>query len=70
MSKTEEYRANAVDCERMARKANDPGEKATWLQMAQHWLRMIPQPEPSKAEAFDTQEKAEGTHQAPSDSEH
>jgi len=40
MSKPDEYRANARECERMA--AGNPNEKASLLQMAQRWLAMIP----------------------------
>ena len=42
MSKPEEYRANAQECQRMAAISCNPNEKAVWQQMAQHWLRMIP----------------------------
>ena len=67
MSKSDEYRANAQECERMAGLARNPGDTATWLQMAAHWLRLIPSPRPSASEKFDAREKAEGTHQPRSD---
>jgi hypothetical protein len=53
MSKPEEYRANAEECERMAGLTRSPDEKATWLQMAQGWLRMIPE-----AEQFEAAQRA------------
>jgi hypothetical protein len=70
MSKSDEYRANAEECQNMARRSQHPGEKATWLQMAQDWLRMIPQADPSASDKFDAAERKHGTHQTRSDSEH
>ena len=70
MSKSDEYRANADECQKMARLSKHPGEKATWLQMAQDWLRMIPQPKQSASDKFDAAEKAQGTGQERSGSEH
>jgi hypothetical protein len=67
MSKAAEYRANAAECERMAGLARKPEDKALWLQMAEHWLRMIPKPKQSDFEAFDIEEKSRGTRQTPSD---
>jgi hypothetical protein len=70
MSKSGEYRANAAECQRMARLARNPSDKATWLQMAEDWLRMIQQPRQSKSDKFDAAEKAQGTGQERSDGEH
>lgn len=70
MSKSEEYRANAAECERMARAARNPSDKAMWLQMAADWLRMIRQPRASASEKFDAAERAQGTGQTRSDAEH
>ncbi|TMJ04469.1 MAG: hypothetical protein E6G97_05790 [Alphaproteobacteria bacterium] len=70
MSKSDEYRANATECEKMARAARNPNDKATWLKMAADWLRMIPQPRSSASDKFDAAEKAQGTGQRPSGSEH
>jgi hypothetical protein len=41
-SKYEEYRRNAMACERMSH--TTPGEelKGSWLRLAESWLRMIP----------------------------
>jgi hypothetical protein len=41
MSKSDEYRANAQECQRMAGICRDPNEKTAWLQKADDWLRMI-----------------------------
>ena len=43
MSKPDEYRANAQECQRMAGISRNPNEKAIWQQMAQRWLGMIPE---------------------------
>jgi hypothetical protein len=42
MTKPDEYRTNAQECERIAENSLNPKDKAAWLQMAKHWLRMIP----------------------------
>lgn len=54
----------------MARLATHPGEKVTWLQMAQDWLRMIPRPKQSASDKFDAAERARGTGQTRSEAEH
>ena len=63
MSKSDEYRANAQECERMAGSSKNPADKATWLEIAAHWLCLIQAPPPSDSEKFDARERAEGTHQ-------
>jgi len=70
MGKSEEYRANAVECERMAGICRNPGDKATRLQMAAHWLGMIPKSELSKTEQCDADARAEGTGQTSSKESH
>jgi hypothetical protein len=69
MSKPDEYRANAQECERMAAISRNPNEKATWLEMAQQWLGMIPKVGPAKPDPFDAarvaptpQTKSDGSH--------
>jgi len=42
MSKSDEYRVHAQECERMAAISRNPEEKTALLLMAQQWLRMIP----------------------------
>jgi hypothetical protein len=69
MTKSDEYRANAQECERMASITRNPDDKSTWLQMAAHWLRLIPSPQPSAYEMFDAEERAHGTGQPPSDAQ-
>ena len=70
MSKSDEYSANAAECQKMARLAKSPADKATWLQMAEDWLRMLPKPRRSASDRFDAAEKAQGTGQDKSASEH
>jgi hypothetical protein len=50
MSKNDEYRANAAECERMARVTRNESEKRTWHEMAESWLRLI---QTSASEASD-----------------
>ena len=38
MNNSDEYRANAHECNRMASISSNPDEKAIWLQMAEGWL--------------------------------
>lgn len=70
MSKSDEYRANAAECERMAQRTKRPDDRATWLKMAADWLRMIPQPRRSASDKFDAAERAQGTGQDKSTLEH
>jgi hypothetical protein len=53
MSKPDEYRVNAQECERIAAISRNPNEKAKWLQMAQQWLRMISKVERIKSDQRD-----------------
>jgi hypothetical protein len=70
MSKNDEYRANAAECQRMAEITKNPAEKQTWLEMAASWLRMVKQPRPSASDKFDAATLARGTGQKKSDAEH
>jgi hypothetical protein len=70
MSKSDEYRENAAECQKMARLATNPGERVTWLEMAADWLRMIRKVDPSASDKFDAAEKAQGTNQERSEGEH
>ena len=70
MSKSDEYRENAAECQKMARLATNRGERVTWLEMAADWLRMIEKVDPSASDRFDAAEKAQGTNQERSGGEH
>jgi hypothetical protein len=41
MDLVDEYRRNARECERMAEKAGNSADKASWLRLAASWLGMI-----------------------------
>jgi hypothetical protein len=41
MDLVDEYRRNARECERMAEKAGNSADKASWLRLAASWLSMI-----------------------------
>ena len=70
VSKSDEYRANAEECQKMARLATNPSEKVTWLEMAADWLRMIPKAKRSAPKNSTTGRGAEATGQERSDAEH
>jgi hypothetical protein len=70
MSKSDEYRESAAECERMAGIATDPREKVTWLRMAAHWLRLIPKSEVSAREKFEVRAKTQRTGQSQSAAQH
>jgi hypothetical protein len=54
MSKNDEYRANAAECQRIARTTRNESEKRTWLDMAESWLRLIEPAQPGDpADRFD-----------------
>ena len=50
MSKVEEYRANAAECDRMARVTRDEADRRTWQQMAESWSRLAEQKPTAKVE--------------------
>lgn len=66
----DEFRANAIECQRMADATTHAGDKRSWLQMAESWLRMIKPPRQTSGERFDAAERREGTHQRKSDASH
>jgi hypothetical protein len=41
VSKNDEYRANAIECRRMAEMSKNERDKQTWLEMAEHWHMKI-----------------------------
>jgi hypothetical protein len=50
MGKSGEYRRFAEECLKLAGTAKDEKARATFLQMAQIWLRLAEQSQPSKEE--------------------
>jgi hypothetical protein len=58
--KNDEYRANAAECERMARVTRNESEKRTWHEMAESWLRLIRTSDVSRSfEAMDIHRSAQ-----------
>ena len=71
MSKSDEFRRNAAECQRMANKTSDDGDKRAWLGLAESWLRLIRPGVPgtekaASADQFDAQD----TRQEPSTGSH
>jgi hypothetical protein len=50
VSKWDDYRAHAEECQRMAGISRNPDEKVIWQRMTQQWLGMIPEEELSESE--------------------
>ena len=69
MNSSDEFRANAAECRRMADATKNAGDKRRWLQMAESWLRMI-KPRQNAADRFDAAERSDGTRQPKSDASH
>lgn len=40
-SKSEEFRKNADDCRRRAERAANAFDRQHWLDVAEHWLKMV-----------------------------
>jgi hypothetical protein len=70
MTKTDELRAFAQECQRMADGARNPDDKRQWLKLAQSWLNLIPKRRPNATQAFDAENDARGTGQVRSGSSH
>ena len=65
-SRDEEYRRNAMVCERMSHTTSNENIRASWLKLAESWLRMIPEESPSDQHSFDLASQPDGTRQADS----
>jgi hypothetical protein len=70
MSKSDEYRAHAAECQRMADNSRNSSDKQTWLELAESWLRMIRQRKLTAGDRFESRERQDGTHQPKSDASH
>ncbi len=74
MNILDEYRRNAMECQRMAENAGNAADKASWLRLAASWLGMI-KGEPRRAFAAEgryhqdeaAEETAGGSWPNPSD---
>ena len=67
MSDADKYRANAYHCLLMADDPLNWEHKQTWLNMAETWLGMIPQP---PVETFEKALRDQGTRQEHSTPRH
>ena len=69
-SKSEEYRRNAMVCERMSHTTSNEDIRASWLRLAESWLQMIPQESPSEQHSFDLASEPNGSREADSKQPH
>ena len=70
MAKSDEYRAKAEECRRMAGKVSTAIDQAAWLGLATDWLRLIRDPARTRIERFDAMERDRGTRQQASSAGH
>jgi hypothetical protein len=70
MADADTYRRNAHHCMRMAEDPLNWKDKWAWLNMAETWLGMIPQPQRRPQGMFETAVQDDGTKQEPSKSRH
>jgi len=68
--KSEEYRRNAMVCESMSRTTSSERIRASWLKLAESWLRMIPPDSPFADDAFDATIRSRGLRQTDSKRSH
>jgi hypothetical protein len=75
VSKSDEFRRNADECQRMADSTSNDGDKRAWLRLAQSWLALI-RPDDrtagrrTAAGDFEARERAGGTRQPQSTESH
>ena len=69
-SRSEEYRRNAMVCERLSHTTSNEAIRASWLRLAESWLRMIPQESLSEPHSFDLASQLKETGQADSKTPH
>ena len=70
MAKSDEYRAKAEECRRMAGKVSTAIDRAAWLGLATDWLKLSRDPARTRFERFDATERDRGTHQQRSSAGH
>jgi hypothetical protein len=70
MTDADKYRANAHYCLRMAEDPLNWEQKRTWLNMAETWLGMIPEPHRRRQEMFESAVRDQGMPQELSESRH
>jgi hypothetical protein len=78
MSRSDEYRRNAEECQRMADNTANESDKRSWLRLAESWMRMVRKEAGASVDgarqqasgAFESERRARGTHQRESKSAH
>ena len=75
MNRSDEYRRNAEECQRMADATSSESDKRSWLRLAESWMRMVRKESgngtrPQDTGAFDDEHRTRGTHQRRSESAH
>lgn len=76
MTRCDEYRRNAEECQRMADNTSNENDRRAWLRLAESWMRMVRKesghggPEGQARDAFDAEQRARGTRQRDSRSAH
>jgi hypothetical protein len=70
MSNSDYCRKKAEAAKAMAERVSDVQAKRVWLEVAEHWLRMIPKDDRTAEQRFDQAEHDQGTGQERSGSHH
>jgi hypothetical protein len=70
MDKYDEFRKYAREAKDMTDRSRNDADRASWLKIAESWLRMLPEPRHSAEQRFDAQRTARGTGQDDSKSSH
>jgi hypothetical protein len=76
MNRSDEYRRNAEECQRMADNTANASDKRSWLRLAESWMRMVRKEvgvdttRQHAGGAFDAERRARGTRQRDSNSAH
>ncbi len=70
MSTDDYYREQAKDAEDFADRAISPVDKASWLRIAQGWMRLVARPLGTPSQYFDEETKKRGTGQEDSGASH
>jgi len=65
--KEDKYRQYAEEAQALAEKAISERDKASWLKIAQSWLRLLPQRTLTAEERFEVDVRERGTGQDTSD---
>jgi hypothetical protein len=67
MTRADEYRRNADECQRMADNTSNDHDRRAWLRLAESWMRMVRKEAGADGDqahdAFDAEHHAGGTRQ-------